>query len=189
MDCILMMWGIRFADFWHHGCQVYIYIYIYINLLLFWAWKAGLLQHPWKKFHWLFLRPQELFAPSNPGVTPGSSFVDDFWGHRGCLRCPIHGWPVEAVSLIISEATWGVCAVESTRHPWKKFHWLFLRPQELFALSNPGVTPGSSFVDDFWGHRGCLRCRIHAWPVEAVSLIISEATWDVCAVESERHPW
>jgi len=28
MDCILMMWGVRFADFRHRVCQVYIYIYI-----------------------------------------------------------------------------------------------------------------------------------------------------------------
>jgi hypothetical protein len=48
---------------------------------------------------------------------------------------------------------------------------------------------------------GCLRCRILASPVEAVSLKISEvvvesvslkiseAPWAVCAVESLRHKW
>ena len=48
----------------------------------------------------------------------------------------------------------------------------FLSPHGLFALSNQCITRGSSFVDDFlvdsdsvfvdyfWGHRGCLRCRI-----------------------------
>jgi CMP-N-acetylneuraminic acid synthetase len=36
---------------------------------------------------------------------------------------------------------------------------------------------------------GCLRCRILASPVEAVSLKISEAAGVVSAVESMRHPW
>jgi hypothetical protein len=57
----------------------------------------------------------------------------------------------------------------------------------VFALSNPCVTRGSSFVEDFWGHRGFLRCRIHASPVKAVSLMISESTRVVCAVESICH--
>ena len=30
MDCILMMWGNRFADYRHDVCQVCMYIYIYI---------------------------------------------------------------------------------------------------------------------------------------------------------------
>jgi hypothetical protein len=45
----------------------------------------------------------------------------------------------------------------------------------LFALSNPFVTRGSSFVEDFGGHLGCLLCLIHASPVEAVSLMISDS--------------
>jgi hypothetical protein len=45
----------------------------------------------------------------------------------------------------------------------------------LFALSNPFVTRGSSFVEDFGGHMGCLLCLIHASPVEAVSLMISDS--------------
>jgi hypothetical protein len=83
---------------------------------------------------------------------------------------------VEVVSLKISEAA------------------------RLFALSNPYVTLGSTFVDDFCGHMGSLLCLIHASPVEAVSLMIcdsaatqfllmiSKPTWAFCAVESMRHP-
>jgi len=68
-------------------------------------------------------------------------------------------------------------------------------------MCNPCVTRGSSFVDDFsvgsesvfiddfYAHMGCLRCRINASPVEAVSLKMSEAAGVVCAVESRRHPW
>ena len=71
----------------------------------------------------------------------------------------------------------------------------------LFALSNPCVTPGSTFVDDLGGPMGCLLCLIHASPMEAVSLMISDSTvtefflmiskptWALCAVESMRHPW
>jgi hypothetical protein len=57
----------------------------------------------------------------------------------------------------------------------------------LFALSNPCVTRGSSFVEDFlfvWdsvfeddciARMGSLRCRIQALPVEGVSLMICES--------------
>ena len=171
------------------------------------------MRHPWKQFHWRFLRPQGLFALSNPRITHGSSFVDnfwvgsdlvfnvDFWVCRGCLCCRIHASPVEAVSLMISESPGAVCAVESMRHPWKlfrwwflsqewiSFQWWFLSPQGLFALLNPCVTRWSSFVDDFWVHKGCLRCRIHVLPLEAVLLMNSESTGDVCAVESMCHLW
>ena len=77
------------------------------------------------QFLLMISRPTWLFALSNPCVTRGSSFVDDFRSHRGCLRCRIHGSRVEAVSLMISKAT------------------------GVFALSNPWVTSGSSFVEDF----------------------------------------
>jgi hypothetical protein len=92
----------------------------------------------------------------------------------GYLRCRIHASPVETVSLKISEAAGAVRAVESMRHPWKHFRWWFRRPEGLFALSNPCLTIGSSFVDDFWfcsesvfvddfiAHMGSLRCPIHA---------------------------
>jgi hypothetical protein len=46
----------------------------------------------------------------------------------------------------------------------------------MFALSNPCITRGSTFVDDFCGHMGCFLCLIHASPVEAVSLTISDST-------------
>jgi len=45
----------------------------------------------------------------------------------------------------------------------------------LFALSIPCITHGSTFVDDFCGHMGCLLCLIHASPVKAVSLMISDS--------------
>jgi len=157
-------------------------------------------RHLWKQFRWIFLRPEGLFALSNPCVACGSSFVDDFWGHRGCLRCRIHVSPVAAFRwwflsrLRLSfcwcfEATGAVCAVESTSHPWKPFYLLFLSHYGLFALSNLGITPGSTFVDDFWVPSGCLRSRIHKSPVEALSLNISESLRAVCAVESMRHLW
>jgi len=75
-----------------------------------------------------------LFAVSNLYVTRGSTFVDDFCGHMGCLLCLIHASHVEAVSLtisdsaatqfllMISEPTGALCAVKSKRHSWKQFH-------------------------------------------------------------------
>ena len=63
----------------------------------------------------------------------------------------MHASPVVAVSLMISEAL------------------------GQFALSNPCVTRGSTFVDDFCGHMGWLICLIHASPVEAVSLMIFDS--------------
>jgi len=76
-----------------------------------------------------------------------------------------------------------------------------MRLEGLFALSNPCLTRGSRFVDDFLfcsdsvfvddfvAHMGSLRCRIHASRVEAVALRISEGGGAVCAVESMCHPW
>ena len=119
---------------------------------------------------------------------PWKQFRCDFWVHRGCFYSRIHASLVGAVSLIISElattkfslmfseSIGAVCAVESTRHPWLQFRWWFLSQKGLFALSNPYVTRGSSFVDDFWGHLGFLCCRIHASSVAAVSLRISQTT-------------
>ena len=88
---------------------------------------------------------------------------------------------MEAVSLMISESLGAVCAIESMHHLWKKFRWWFMRPEGLLALSNPCVTRGSSFIDDFWSYKVCLRSRIHASPVEAFSLMIFEATGADCA--------
>jgi len=45
----------------------------------------------------------------------------------------------------------------------------------VLALSNQFVTRGSRFVDDFRVPRACMRCRIHASPVEAGWLMISES--------------
>jgi len=107
---------------------------------------------------------------------------------------------------MISETLGADCSVESKRHQWKQFHWWLFRPQRMFALWNPCVTRGTSFIDDFsvpraicdvesmchpWNQfrwwflrpQGCLRCRILASPVEAVSLMICEVTGAVCAVE------
>jgi len=62
-----------------------------------------------------------MVTQSNPCVTSGSIFVDDFSSRMGCLRCRIHALSVEAVSLKISEAAGAVCAVESMGHEWKQF--------------------------------------------------------------------
>jgi len=94
----------------------------------------------------------------------------------GSLRCRIHVSAVEAVSFIISESIGVVCAVESMCHPWKQF------------LVDFRVGSDSVFFDGFVTHMGCLHCRIHASPVEAVSLIIFESTRALCAVESMHHP-
>jgi len=93
---------------------------------------------------------------------------------------------------MISEATIVVYAVLSTCQVWKQFlrwfisgqrlsfPWWFLSPLELFALSTPRVSCGSSFgddfwhsnisvfYDDFWAHRSCLHFWIHASTVEAL---------------------
>jgi hypothetical protein len=75
---------------------------------------------------------------------------------------------------MISEPLGDVCAVESMRQKWKQFSLMISKPAWLFALSNPSVTRGSSFIDDFSDPRGCLRCRIRASTVQAVLLMISE---------------
>jgi hypothetical protein len=63
--------------------------------------------------------------------------------------------------LLISKSIGVVCADESMRQLWKQFHWWFLSQQQLnfhwwffsqqgsCALTNPCVSYGSSFVDDF----------------------------------------
>jgi hypothetical protein len=88
----------------------------------------------------------------------------------------MHASLVEAVSLKISDAAGAGCSVECMRHHWKQFRCRFLRPEGFFALSNPCVTHGSSFVDDF---------RVAS---DSVSLMISKPTWDVCSVECMHHP-
>ena len=50
-----------------------------------------------------------------------SGAVSNALAHMGSVRCQMHASPVEAVSLMISEATGAVCAVESMGHEWKQF--------------------------------------------------------------------
>jgi hypothetical protein len=47
--------------------------------------------------------------------------MDDFWVHKGYLRCRIQASPVEAISLMISESAGAVFAVETISHLWKQF--------------------------------------------------------------------
>ena len=80
-------------------------------------------------------------------------------------------------SLMISEPQWTLCVVKSMHHPWKQF------------------------VDDFRVPRGFLCCRILVSPLEVLSLMISESTATqfslmisnstvaLCAVESVLYPW
>jgi hypothetical protein len=103
-------------------------------------------------------------------------------------------------SSSISASTGDVCAYKFMCHLWKLFNWRFLSRQRhsflvlfqsqqwLCALVNPCVSCWSSFVDDFcvgiylvflhyfWVNRGLVRWWIHASPVDAVSLTISEST-------------
>jgi hypothetical protein len=106
MDCILMMWGIRFADNRHHVCQVY----KKKNLLLFWLEKPGCYSFPW-----LFLSQHGLCVLANPWFRSRNSFGDDFRGgsnsvfldsfcvNRGCVDWRIHASPLKAISGAISE--------------------------------------------------------------------------------------
>jgi hypothetical protein len=132
---------------------------------------------------------------------------------------------VAQFSLAFSKSTGVGRASDSTRRLWKLFGWrflirhrlsfrcLFLSPKGLGALMNPNVTFAICFIDDFpvdtdsvfvdffCVNRGCERWRIHAWPVEAVSMTISESaanqfsltisqsTGAVGADESKRHLW
>ena len=142
----------------------------------------------------------------NPGVTYGRCFVDDFrvgtdsvfvdllLVKRGCERFWIHASPLEAVSVMISEAastlfslnisksTRATSSSKSTRRLWKVFRWwfpsrlrvpfcwLFQSQQGLRALPNPRVTLWSCFVDFFRVNRCFELFRIHTSPFEVVSL-------------------
>ena len=143
-------------------------------------------------------------------VGSGSVFVYYFWIKRGCVLSRIQASPVEGFSLKISESaptpfsltfsksTGDGGTEESTRHLWNRFlwrfqrrqwlnfHWLFLSQHGMGALTNPRVTVGSSFVDDFpvgidlvvvdffFVNRGCESFRFHASPLEGVLVMISE---------------
>jgi len=143
----------------------------------------------------------------NPCVISWSSFSDDFLVDRdsvfrdsvrvnsGCVRWRIHTSAIEAVSVTTEAAT-------------TQFPWLFLSQQRMWALTNPNISYGSCFVDDFWigvdwyclgyfwVNRGCVHWQIHVSTMEAVllmisksastqiSLTISKSTGAVCADES-----
>jgi len=81
--------------------------------------------------------PEGLFALSNPRVTSGISFVEDFRGRRGYLRYRIHASPVEALSLMIFES------------PATQFSLMISKPTWLFTLSIACVTRSSSFIEAF----------------------------------------
>jgi hypothetical protein len=82
---------------------------------------------------------------------------------------------------------------------WLSFPWLLISQQGLCSLMNSGITCGIVFYDDFWADNYsvsvdyfwvnwcCVRWRIHASLVEAVSLTIFESTGAVCADESMSH--
>jgi len=116
-------------------------------------------------------------------------------------------------SLTISDSTWAVCSKESMPQQWKQFcwwfisrqrlssPWLFMTQQGMSAVMNLCVTHGRTFIANFLVNTGCVRCRIHVSPSEAVSLMISESaatefsvtisnsTRVVCAVKSTRYLW
>jgi len=132
------------------------------------------LSRQWLSFRWLFLSQQGLFALPNPHVTFEAASLMFLESAK------------TQFSLTISESLGAFYADESTRHLWKQFRWLFLSQQGLCAVTNPCLTYGSSFVDDFWVcsnsvfvdyflvNRGIVRSQIQASPVEAISLMISE---------------
>jgi hypothetical protein len=78
---------------------------------------------------------------------------------------------------MICEPIRAIRAVEYSCQPWKQIRWRFLTRQQL------------SFQWWFLSPRGCLRCRIHASPVKAVSLMISESAGAVSIVELTCQPW
>jgi hypothetical protein len=106
---------------------------------------------------------------------------------------------VTQFSLNIFEWTGAVCTSESKRQLYKQFRWwflsrrrlsfpwIFLSENGLCALTNHSLSSASSFGDDFFGmdsifldyflvNKGCVRWRIHASALEAVSVMISDYT-------------
>ena len=126
--------------------------------------------------------------------------VDDFWTHMSCMRCLFHVSAVEAVSLMVSDST--------------ETHFVLMirRPLGLIALSNPRVSRGSSFSDDFWVvsdsdfhvyfwvNKGfaLMNSSLTSWSgfvdifdsvATQFSLTTSESTVALCADESTRYLW
>jgi len=150
-------------------------------------------------------------------------FLEYFLVNRGSVRCRIQASALQAVSMMISVVAAVVCADESIRRLWKLFLWrflnrhrlrfprLFMSQQGLRTLMNPCVNSGSCFGNDSWIHsnsvflyylcvnRGCVRWRIQASALQAVSVMISEVAaiqfalnifeWigAVCTDESKRQ--
>ena len=117
-------------------------------------------RHLLKVFQWWFLRRQQ----------PSFCY---FWIKKGFVLLRIQASPMEGVPLMISESAptpfsltfskskGAASASESTSHLCKVFRWWFLSLQRL------------SFRWLFLSHRGCGQWRIHASPLEVVSLTFS----------------
>jgi hypothetical protein len=75
----------------------------------------------------------------------------------------MHASLMEAISLTISK---------STPTP---FSLTIMSQQGLRALPNPRVTFGSCFVDFFLVNSSCATSKIHASPLEGVSVMIFQS--------------
>jgi hypothetical protein len=107
-------------------------------------------------------------------VGSDSVLLDYFWVNRDCVGWRIHSSPVKAVSGAISE--WAATQISLT----------VSESTGLCALTNQCVTCESSFggyflvgsdlvfLDFFWVNSGCVGWRIHASPLEAILVMISE---------------
>jgi hypothetical protein len=169
-------------------------------------------------FPWLFMSQQRLCALTNPLVTSGNIFGDDFWEGSDSVflycfwvnRCcaswgfllssletvfvTISKWSVTQFSLTFSESTGAVRAEDSFCHLWKQFTWLFLIGQRL------------SFPWHFLSQQVLCTLRIPSiisgnsfvtiseWSATQFSLTFSESTGVVRAEDSFCHlckqfPW
>jgi hypothetical protein len=162
------------------------------------VWDDESIRHQWKQFRGLFLTGRRLNFPwllmsrqglcvlTNPRVTSGNTFGEDFWEgsdsvflhcfwvNRCCVRWGFHASSPEAVSKVISEGQ------------RLSFLWLFMSKQGLCGLTNPFITCENSFggylwlggdsvfLDCLWVNRGCVRWRIHWSPLQTFSGMISE---------------
>jgi len=120
--------------------------------------------HLWKLFRWWFPSRHRLrsrwFFPSQQGLQALPNPHITFW--------KVFRW-------------WFL-----SRHR-TSFRWLFMSQLGLLVLTNPRVTfgigfvdnfgdgSGSVFINNFWVNRGWARWRIHALPLEVVSLMISQS--------------
>jgi len=151
-------------------------------------------------FHWLFQIQQELCALTNPCVSFGNSFGDDFCASSNTVSCLFlsqHGLCALTNPCFSSwnsfpwlfSSQQGLCTMTNQCVPVEAgTHWFVSRPrisfplqfpsqQGLYALMNPYVTCGSSFDDYFWG---------------ASNSVFLDYFWVnrvVCDDESIRHLW